>query len=181
VDDERSTSDRPTRRSLTFGAGLSALLAGVGLSAPTAEAKKGGKRKKRKKRRRVRVVERLVARQMLGENEIPDDSGDPDAEGSAVFTFKSNGQICCDFFVEGLAQGDFVTAIHIHAGASDEEGPPVVDFSAFADEADLAGCVNANQQVFDDILASPTQFYANLHTGDFPDGAVRDQLDFEDV
>ena len=111
---------------------------------------------------------------MLGANDLPPESGDEDGTGSATFLFKSNGQICADF--DALNVSD-VTLMHIHEGEEGSEGDPVVDFSAFVNDEDLAGCVSVNPTLFNQIKANPAGFYANLHTDEFPGGAIRDQLE----
>jgi hypothetical protein len=57
-------------------------------------------------------------------------------------------------------------AAHIHAGPAGAPGPVVIDFagqlSGSVIDADVAA-----------LLANPTNFYVNVHTGAFPAGAVR--------
>jgi hypothetical protein len=162
-----------TRRAIvTIGARWAVPLALLGLHTSPADARK--RKKKKKKKKPVRVVARLIAPEMIGENEVPPESGDQDGTGSATFLFKSNGQICADF--DALNVGD-VTLMHIHEGGEGVEGDPVVDFSAFVNDADLAGCVSVNSTLFNQIKANPAEFYANLHTDEFAAGAIRDQLE----
>ncbi|GAA5061657.1 hypothetical protein HNP84_005875 [Thermocatellispora tengchongensis] len=40
----------------------------------------------------------------------------------------------------------------------------------------MAGIVRSDAGLLADIAKSPKKWYANLHTGEFPDGAVRGQL-----
>jgi hypothetical protein len=72
-------------------------------------------------------------------------------------------------------------AAHIHAGGPEEAGPIVVGL--FMSEAPLpatlrsvAGCVQADRQLVKKIKRHPGQYYVNIHTPDFPAGAVRGQL-----
>ena len=63
-----------------------------------------------------------------------------------------------------------VTGHHIHQGVAGVNGPVVVNFSGA-----YSGSV-VNTTVAPQILASPTSFYVNLHTGAFPGGEIRAQL-----
>ncbi len=38
------------------------------------------------------------------------------------------------------------------------------------------GCVSASADVIAAIRANPSNYYVNVHTTDFPDGAIRGQL-----
>ena len=39
-----------------------------------------------------------------------------------------------------------------------------------------SGCTTTAQTLIDEILANPANFYLNVHTTDFPAGAVRSAL-----
>jgi hypothetical protein len=66
------------------------------------------------------------------------------------------------------------TAAHIHRGAPGFPGGVVVGFTV----STLAnGTVEgASQALIDEIAANPGSFYVNVHTADFPGGAVRGPL-----
>jgi hypothetical protein len=162
---------RTTRRAAIVRGGLAAtaLTALAGLGVSPAEAKKK-KKKKKKKSPPPQVIARLQASAMTGAKEIPG-PGDPNATGTAIFEIKSNGQICCDFNVQNLADGSTIILTHIHQGDADEMGGVVVDF-----EGETENCVSPGQAILNQIIANPAGFYANLHTNLFSGGAVRDQL-----
>ncbi|MFI6290662.1 CHRD domain-containing protein [Nonomuraea sp. NPDC050790] len=70
---------------------------------------------------------------------------------------------------------------HIHRGARGVNGPVVADF--FADKKGLpasitgaAGATSAKADVVRRINRNPKNWYTNLHTKEFPGGAVRGQL-----
>lgn len=63
---------------------------------------------------------------------------------------------------------------HIHPGAADVAGPVVVPFEPPRPLA--SGCVDVEQELGERIIGDPEAFYVNVHTPDFPGGAVRGQL-----
>jgi hypothetical protein len=100
--------------------------------------------------------------------------GDPDGSGSASITIDPDtGEVCWDLTVESIAD---VTASHIHVGAEGESGDVVVplDVDGFSGTSD--GCVDASDADLDAIIADPAGFYVNIHTEDYPAGAIRGQL-----
>lgn len=62
-----------------------------------------------------------------------------------------------------------VIGAHIHQGAKTTTGPVRIDFNATlsgtSQDVDLAG-----------VLADPTGWYVNIHTGAFQSGAIRGQI-----
>jgi hypothetical protein len=101
-------------------------------------------------------------------------AGDPDGSGSASITVDPDtGEVCWDLTVENIAD---VTASHIHVGAAGEDGDVVVplDVDGFSGTSD--GCVDASDADLDAIVADPAGFYVNIHTEDYPAGAIRGQL-----
>lgn len=101
-------------------------------------------------------------------------AGDPDGSGTAAITIDPDtGEVCWDLTVENIAD---VTASHIHVGAAGVDGGVVVplDVDGFSGTSD--GCVDASDSDLDAILADPAGFYVNIHTEDYPAGAIRGQL-----
>ncbi len=95
--------------------------------------------------------------------------GDPDGSGSFTVEIDAEaGDFCYSLTVARI--GKF-TAAHVHSGAAGTDGPPVVTFNLAEDE-----CVAAEPDVLRPIVASPADFYDNVHTDEFPKGAVRGQL-----
>ena len=68
-----------------------------------------------------------------------------------------------------------VTAAHIHRGAAGTNGPPVVTLDA-PDDNDSDDCDTADDALVDAIRANPSAFYVNVHTTDYPNGAIRGQI-----
>lgn len=97
-----------------------------------------------------------------------------DADGTGAFTAKVDaeaGDLC--YTLSGKAIGE-PTAAHIHAGAAGSDGGPVVKLEVTGE--DLDECVAVEPDKLKEIIATPGDFYVNIHTADFPKGAVRGQL-----
>jgi hypothetical protein len=105
---------------------------------------------------------------LSGANEVP--AGDPDGDGLArVRLNHGQGRVCFAITVRKI---DPVTAAHIHIGAAGTNGPVVVDFAG-----QLHGCVEGvDKDLIQAIRQNPSGYYVNVHTGEYPDGAVRGQL-----
>ena len=65
------------------------------------------------------------------------------------------------------------TAAHIHTGAAGANGAPVVTIDPKGND----DCLAVEPDVLKPIVANPAGFYVNLHTADFPGGAIRGQLE----
>lgn len=104
---------------------------------------------------------------LSGGNEVP--SGDTDGVGFAVVTFDGT-TVRYSVFTQNIAAP---TMAHIHRGVAGVNGPIVIDFNA----ATLTnGTATTTQALASEIIANPSGFYVNVHTADFPGGAVRGQL-----
>lgn len=111
---------------------------------------------------------------LSGANEIG--GGDPDGRGSATFVIE-DGQLCFGIAVANISAP---TGAHIHAGKQHENGPVVVALVApsTGDPGASSGCVPIADELAAAIRAHPNQYYVNVHTADFPGGAVRGQVFF---
>ena len=97
----------------------------------------------------------------------------PDPDGSGSASVKVDGaQVCYELKVAGIAPA---TAAHIHKAPAGSNGPPVVNLTAPA-SGSSSGCVAAEAALAADIAANPQGYYVNVHTPEFPPGAVRGQL-----
>ncbi len=101
---------------------------------------------------------------------------DPDGTGTAAITVDMpNSQVCYNVTVQNITLP--ATAGHIHRGAVGVSGPPVVPFDVVPDASGNAvSCVKVDAALLNEIATNPAGFYVNIHTTDFPDGAVRGQL-----
>lgn len=108
---------------------------------------------------------------LSGSNEVP--AGDPDGSGTANITLNhGQGQVCYDITVSNIEKP---TAAHIHAGAAGTSGGVKVPFKAAADGT-WKGCATVDKAVIKEIMDNPGNYYVNVHTADFPKGAIRGQL-----
>ncbi len=116
---------------------------------------------------------KLTATLKGGNTEVP--AGDPDGSGKAKITINAaTKQVCYDITVSGIADA---TMSHIHKGAAGVAGPVVVGLDTDGFAGKTKACVTADDAaVVTDILANPGNYYVNVHTADFPGGAVRGQL-----
>lgn len=113
-----------------------------------------------------------MATKMSGAAEIPG-PGDPDGGGTAGVTVDAaKGQVCYTLSVEGI---DAATMAHIHKGATGVAGPPIVTLDAPANGTS-EGCKPVAADAIAALLASPADYYVNVHNAAFPKGAVRGQL-----
>jgi len=62
---------------------------------------------------------------------------------------------------------------HIHRGKKGLQGPVVISFALPDKPKD---CVKADGALLKEITAGPDGFYVNIHTGRYPTGAIRGQL-----
>ena len=113
-------------------------------------------------------------------------SGDPEGSGTAELTVDlGSGTVCYDITVSGIGEPTEPAAgignAHIHSYA--QNGAIAVDietqFVAVAGATDTyqaTECVTATRRVLVDILLHPEQYYVNVHTVEFPGGAVQGDL-----
>jgi hypothetical protein len=96
-----------------------------------------------------------------------------DAHGTiTVVVDPPKGTACYIMNVSGL---DNVTAAHIHTGAAGQTGGPVVTLEA-PEGGTSGGCAQVTPEVSAALLANPGGYYVNVHTRQFPSGAIRGQL-----
>ncbi|HEU4422977.1 MAG TPA: CHRD domain-containing protein, partial [Pilimelia sp.] len=114
-----------------------------------------------------------------GRNEVPVAGGpavgDPDGKARATIRIQGD-QLCFTVEYKRIAP---LTAGHIHAGAAGVNGGIKVGFVASSLPGSLrafTGCVSGDAAALDAIKANPGDHYVNLHSGEFPGGAVRGQL-----
>ncbi len=106
----------------------------------------------------------------------PPYAGDPNGTGTALVTV-NHGQreICWEVSASDITLP--ATASHIHKAAPGIRGPIVVGLSAPDAAGRSVGCASGlDQALLRDILTNTASYYVNVHTTDYPPGAVRGQL-----
>lgn len=110
--------------------------------------------------------------ELTGDAERPG-PGDPDGSGTFEITLHPDrGEVCYRLTAQDIQPA---TAAHIHAGVAGEAGPVVLQLGAPADGS-AQGCVAADRDLINAILARPASYYVNVHNAELPAGAVRGQL-----
>ena len=98
--------------------------------------------------------------------------GPADAKGVATITIDDAANtVCYQLTYTGITKP---TAAHIHTGARGVAGPVAVDFN-YIKNGDKA-CVPADPTVIKQIRDDPGGHYVNVHTAEYPKGAIRGQL-----
>jgi len=116
----------------------------------------------------------LLSTRLSGASEVPG-PGDPDGTGSAAVTLDpALGKICFTIAASGITLP--AAAAHIHQGAVGVAGPIVVTLVAPGVTGSSSGCLSGVGALAGAIAANPAGYYVNVHTIDFPAGAIRGQL-----
>jgi len=111
---------------------------------------------------------------MTGKQEVPG-PGDTDGMGAAfAFINADKGQLCYGLSAHNITLP--AAAAHIHKADAGKAGGVVVPLSAPNANGLAAGCVAVDKTLAADILKNPQGYYFNVHTSDFPNGALRGQI-----
>jgi hypothetical protein len=153
-----------------FAALLLAALAALALAGPASAAKLGG----------ADHGGRLFTTTLSGAEEVDPETGalgagDPDGSGLATLTVNPGQmEVCYELSVEDI----MLPAIgaHIHVGAAGENGPVVVPLIPPDASGVSSGCEEVSRELALAIIQDPEGYYVNVHTSDFPNGAIRGQL-----
>lgn len=108
---------------------------------------------------------------------MPPYQGDPDGVGEATLTINvGQGEVCWNTTVSNIALP--ATASHIHEAPVGVRGPIVIGLGAPDATGHATGCkTGVDRALLQRILNDPSGFYVNVHTPEFPAGAIRSQLD----
>jgi hypothetical protein len=111
---------------------------------------------------------------MTGAAERPG-PGDPDGSGTAVITINRGlGEVCWEIEVSGITLPSI--GAHIHIAPVTDPGPIVVPLTAPDATGTSSGCTTVDPALAKAIAKDPAAYYVNVHTTDFPLGALRAQL-----
>ncbi len=143
----------------------------------------------------------LTGRQEVGVNEENRKmQGDPNGRGEVyVFgidndvigttTTDNSRTLCYVLIASGVDQLNLAPgngrAAHIHRGAAGTNGPVVANL-AWPQDGQAADCISENENgkfaspvptgISQEILQYPENFYVNIHNTEYPNGAIRAQL-----
>ena len=120
------------------------------------------------------AVKRLEANMSGTQETAP--GGDPDGTGTAKLRLdRAKKRVCFTIRVRNI---DDVVAAHIHRGGRGVAGDIEVELIGAPESGSrFTGCTGGvAKRLISEILRRPRRFYVNVHTGDFPGGAVRGQL-----
>lgn len=109
---------------------------------------------------------------LTGEAETP--AGDPVATGTSTVDLRAGqGQVCYQIAGTNLPTA---VAAHIHNGNGGVAGPVVIPLTTPNASGTSSGCAPATRALVGSILKAPESYYVNVHTAEFPGGAIRGQL-----
>jgi hypothetical protein len=160
---DRSASDHQEESRMRNGRRLSLLAVIVGLVSVFAMAGT------------VLAAETTLTATLAGVTE-GENPGDEDGSGTASIVIDPEaGTACWTLTAEGINP---VLQSHIHVGAEGESGDVVVPLDVDGFEGSSEGCIEPMEDaaILQEILDNPAGYYVNLHTEDFPAGAIRGQL-----
>ena len=117
---------------------------------------------------------RKIAATLTGAAEVP---GPGDDNGAGLFEARVNPgteRICYTLAASSI---DAATAAHIHVGGPGEAGDVVLTLDTpDGDDDDSEDCQDIDRALAQAIVRDPGNYYVNVHTGPFPQGAIRGQL-----
>ena len=110
-----------------------------------------------------------------GDQEVPG-PGDEDGQASGTLSIDdTTNLISWSFTYSNIANP---AAMHIHTGAAGEGGGVFVPLNVEmgGEAGTLIGSITGDAANVMTILASPSDYYVNIHNADFRPGAIRGQL-----
>src|SRR5574341_1101186 len=118
---------------------------------------------------------RKLTATLTGAAEVPG-PGAPDGSGTATITLNhGQGRVCWEIHVSDVALP--AVAAHIHPGAAGVANSPIIFLSAPDASGHSSGCASdVSRELIKAIMQNPEEYYVNVHTTDFPGGALRGQL-----
>lgn len=115
--------------------------------------------------------------ELSGANEVCEgDTCGGEGTGTAEVDINSDrNELCYEMTLEGVEN---VRAAHIHTGRDGEAGPVLIDLEYQGDDSGGEGCVDGIEEAtLEDVAEEPGNFYVNVHSERYSDGAVRGQLE----
>jgi hypothetical protein len=125
------------------------------------------------------VAKRNLFANLTGRKELDAEgdkgAGDLDGRGGSTVTIDGS-EVCWGITSRNITEVPI--AAHIHQGKRSVNGPIVVTLSPPlpGDPGASSGCQTEDAELLEDIQRHPKRYYVNVHTTDFPGGAIRGQL-----
>jgi len=116
----------------------------------------------------------LAGLAMTGANEKPN-PGDADGTGTSAFLIDIDKSRLC-YTLQAANIPLPATAAHIHRGDASISGPVVIPFTQPNASGTSAACVAVDAALLRELVTNPGGFYSNIHSTEFPGGAVRAPL-----
>lgn len=117
---------------------------------------------------------RKISATLTGAAEVP---GPGDSNGAGLFEARVNPgteRICYTLSASSI---DPATAAHIHKGSATEAGDVVLTLDTpDGDDDDSEDCQDIDRGLAQALIQNTGDYYVNVHTGPFPNGAIRGQL-----
>lgn len=121
------------------------------------------------------ATEVTLTAQLSGKEEVP---GPGVADGTGLAEVRIAADELC--YTLNATMGEAPTAAHIHSGAQGASGGVVVNlmptFTKGESAFEAESCIAPDAAAVAPIAENPGNFYVNIHTAQFPDGAMRGQL-----
>ena len=145
----------------------------VGCGDEAEEVEEAGRRTATTITEQVESATRLRAT-LSGAEETPA-GGDPDGTGTATVNLDVTKRDAC--YEVAVQKIDRPVGMHIHEGERGKAGDIVVPLTTpSSGDSTTTGCANVDAVLIGRMAASPGDFYVNVHTEAYPQGAVRGQL-----
>jgi hypothetical protein len=124
------------------------------------------------------AVATQLSAKLKGNQEV--DGGDPNGRGEAFVAVKKprKRKLCFELSWDKIEPP---TAAHIHKGVKGVNGP--IKVTLFEDPdgltvSEVEGCVKkVRKRIAKRLRKTPEKFYVNVHNAEYPDGAIRGQLE----
>lgn len=161
------------KRSMGAWVIVSSTLVMVGCGDEAEEVEKAGRQAATTVAERLEQATRLRAT-LSGPAEVPT-PGDPDGTGTATVNLDvTKREVCYEVAVQKI---DRPVGMHIHEGERGKSGDIVVPLNTpTASETTTTGCASVDATLIGRIAATPGDFYVNVHTQTYQQGALRGQL-----
>jgi CHRD domain len=109
---------------------------------------------------------------LSGDHEVS--GGDRDGWGRASIRIDDSlNTLCVDLEVRSIGQ---VQSVAVYRGRAGQSGDPVVNLDTPGGDNDANDCDTIGDTLADEIQRNPADFYVQVRTDEFPNGAIRGQL-----